>query len=241
MYLILYFQGEPLLNPDFMHMVKYARAKGIYTSTSTNAHLLDQENAAALVASGLDRLIISLDGTDQQTYEKYRKGGHIEKAKQGIVNIMETKRQLNRSRPYVIIQFIVFRFNEHQLNDIRKLSKELGVDRLEIKTAQVYDFENDVEMIPNNPKYARYVKDEQGTWRIKKKIRNHCYRMWSGAVITWDGRVVPCCFDKDATHQMGKLGEQSFREIWKGKSYQQFRCQISEKRSQINICRNCTE
>src|SRR5687767_13330937 len=63
MYLVFYFQGEPYLNPDFLEMVQYASSKKIYTATSTNAHYLNDRNAKRTVESGLDRLIISIDGT----------------------------------------------------------------------------------------------------------------------------------------------------------------------------------
>ena len=65
LYLVFYFQGEPYLNPDFLKMVSYASSKGIYTATSTNAHYLNDDNARKTVESGLDRLIISIDGTTQ--------------------------------------------------------------------------------------------------------------------------------------------------------------------------------
>ena len=240
MYLMLYFQGEPLLNPEFFDMVSYARRNKIYTATSTNGHYLDDDNAKQLVRTGLDRLIISLDGTDQDTYEQYRRGGDIQKVLSGINNVVKWKKELRSSRPFLIIQFLVFKHNEHQIKDIKRLTKELGV-RLELKTAQVYDHENDILMIPENPKFSRYKRGGDGKWALKKPMRNRCSRMWDGAVITWDGRVVPCCFDKDATYQLGKLDNQPFKEIWKGKAYKDFRKQIFTDRSKIDICRNCTQ
>jgi radical SAM protein with 4Fe4S-binding SPASM domain len=241
MYLMLYFQGEPLLNPGFFQMVSYARSKRLYTASSTNGHFLNDENARKLVESGLDRLIISLDGTDQETYEKYRRGGKLDEVKEGIRNVVKWKKKLKSSRPFLIIQFLVFKHNEQQIPDAKKLVRELGANKLELKTAQVYNYRNDTMLIPENLKYARYIRDRDGKWKLKKPIRNRCFRMWSGAVITWDGRVVPCCFDKNATHQMGKLDNHSFKEIWRSEAYKDFRKQISEDRSQIDICRNCSE
>src|SRR4051812_31146481 len=82
-YLVFYFQGEPFLNPQFLEMVNYASSKKIYTATSTNAHYLNDENARKTVESGLDRLIISIDGTTQETYEQYRIGGELAKVIEG--------------------------------------------------------------------------------------------------------------------------------------------------------------
>ena len=70
---------------------------------------------------------------------------------------------------------------------------------------------------------------------------DHCWRLWHTCVITWDGKVVPCCFDKDASHPMGSLAEQDFDTIWKGTAYQQFRGALLRSRSEIDICQNCTE
>jgi radical SAM protein with 4Fe4S-binding SPASM domain len=222
-------------------MVSYARNKRIYTATSTNAHYLDDENARKLVESGLDRLIVSMDGTDQETYEKYRKQGDFETVRKGIENIVKWKKKLRSSRPYIIIQFLVFRHNEHQVPEMKKLARELGADKLQFKTAQVYNFEDDDGLIPDNPKYSRYTRGTDGAWKLKKPVRNRCWRMWSGAVITWDGRVVACCFDKDAKHQFGKLGEQPFSTIWRSEAYNRFRKQILRNRREIKICSNCTE
>jgi len=91
-YLVFYFQGEPYLNPDFLEMVKYASSKGIYTATSTNAHYLTDEKARKTVESGLDRLIISIDGTTQEVYEQYRVGGKLHKVIEGARNIVKWKK-----------------------------------------------------------------------------------------------------------------------------------------------------
>ena len=241
MYLIIYFQCEPYLNKDFFKFVKYASNLKIYTATSTNAHFLNKKNARLTVKSGLDRLIISLDGTNQEMYETYRKGGDYEKVIKGIENIIYWKKKLKSHKPYVIIQFLVFRHNEDKISEIKRLGKNLGFNEVQIKTAQFYDFEKGIPLIPENEKYSRYKKMPDGTFEIKGRLPIRCFRMWHSCVITWDGLVVPCCFDKDATHLMGDLKSESFEEIWKGQKYKDFRTKILKNRKQIDICRNCTE
>lgn len=230
-----------MMLPEFSKMVDYAHSNGIYTASSTNGHYLTDENSHSLIESGLDRIIISMDGTDQQTYEQYRIGGQFDIVKQGIANLVRCKNEHGVKHPFIILQFLVLKYNEHQIPAMKKLAKELGVDKLELKSVQVYDFEDDKDLIPDSPHYARYVKADNGRWILKRPIRNRCFRMWSGAVLTWDSLLVPCCFDKDAEHQMGKLDKNSFKELWKSKTYKEFRSQILEDRSQINICKNCTE
>ncbi len=242
LYLIFYFQGEPYLNKNFLEMVSYASSKGIYTATSTNAHFLTDEMAKKTVESGLDRLIISLDGTTQEVYEQYRREGDIEKVIEGARNIVKWKKKLNSKKPFVFFQFLVVRPNEHQIEEVKKLAKEVGVDEVRFKTAQVYDYENDPnKLIPTNEKFSRYKKDKEGKHISKNKLQNHCSKLWEANVITWDGMVVPCCFDKDATHRLGDLKNQSFKEIWQNKNYKQFRKELTEGRKNIDICANCSE
>lgn len=242
LYLIFYFQGEPYLNPEFLDMVKYASDRGIYTATSTNAHYLKDENAKRTVESGLDRMIISIDGTTQETYQNYRIGGNLEKVIEGTKNVIKWKKELGSKTPHVIFQFLVVKPNEHQIEDVKKLGAEVGVDEVRFKTAQIYDYEHDPNnLIPDNEKYSRYKKTKDGHTTIKNPLLNHCWKLWHSCVLTWDGLVVPCCFDKDATHQLGDLKENTFYEIWQGEKYQQFRASILRSRSEIDICSNCTE
>lgn len=242
LYLIFYFQGEPYLNPNFLDMVAYAHSKGIYTATSTNAHFLTEERAKKTVESGLDRLIISIDGTTQDVYQSYRVGGKLDKVIAGARNIVKWKKELKSKTPFLFFQFLVVKPNEHQIEDIKKLAKEVGVDQIRFKTAQVYDYENDPnQLIPENNKYSRYKKDKKGNVKIKSGLQNHCWRLWHANVITWDGLVVPCCFDKDAMHQLGNLKTQSFKETWNNDNYRQFRSELMKSRKNIDICANCSE
>jgi radical SAM protein with 4Fe4S-binding SPASM domain len=241
-YLIFYFQGEPYLNPDFLDMVKYASSKKIYTATSTNAHYLNDDAAKKTVESGLDRLIISIDGTTQDVYKQYRVGGNLEKVIEGARNIIKWRTALNSKTPFVFFQFLVVKPNEHQIEEIKKLAEEIGVDEVRFKTAQVYDYENDPnQLIPVQEKYSRYKIGKDGKYKPKNKMVNRCWKLWHANVITWDGLVVPCCFDKDALHRMGDLKSGSFKQIWKSDTYKKFRSELMTGRKNIDICSNCSE
>jgi radical SAM protein with 4Fe4S-binding SPASM domain len=242
LYLVFYFQGEPYLNPDFLDMVEYAASKKIYTATSTNAHYLNDENAKRTIKSGLDRLIISIDGTTQEVYQQYRVGGKLDKVIEGAKNIVKWKKELKSRTPFIVFQFLVVKPNEHQIEDVKKLGKEIGVDDVWFKTAQVYDFENDPnQLIPEADAFSRYRKLPGGGHAFKGKLSNHCWRLWHDPVITWDGLVAPCCFDKDAQHRLGDLKTKPFKEIWKNTEYKNFRSQILKGRKNIDICSNCSE
>ena len=240
-YLYFYFQGEPYLNPDFLDMVKFASDKGIYTVTSTNGHYLTEANARRTVESGLDRIIISIDGTTQETYQSYRIGGKLDKVIEGTRRLVAAKRQMQSATPHIIFQFLVVRPNEHQIDEVQTLATELGVDEVKLKTAQVYDYEHGNELIPTLDKYSRYKRQADGTYIVKNKLSNHCWKLWHSCVITWDGKVVPCCFDKDATHRLGDLQTQTFAQVWHSQPYYQFRRSILKSRKNIDICANCSE
>ena len=240
-YCTFYFQGEPFINPKFLEMVEYASKQGIYTSTSTNAHFLRPEVAAGTVKSGLDRMIISIDGTTQETYEKYRINGKLSKVLEGTRNIVEAKKELKSNTPMLIFQFLVVSHNEHQVDEVIQMGKDMGVDEVRFKTAQLYDFENGNSLMPVQEKYSRYRKGKDGKYVIKNELLNQCWRMWQGFVVTWDGLIVPCCFDKDATHQLGDLKKNRVEEVWKSPKYQGFRASVLKSRKEIDICINCTE
>lgn len=240
-YVTFYFQGEPLLHKQFAEFVRLLKMKKIVVATSTNAHYLTAEKSQEIIDSGLDRLIISLDGTDAKTYSIYRKGGNFDKVISNIEFFMALRKKSKSKHPFVELQFIVFKHNEHQIKEIKILGKKLGVDKVTLKTAQLYEFEKGNELMPGLVKYSRYEEYEDGKYRIKSNLPNSCYRSWSGSVITWDGGVVPCCFDKDADFRFGNILSTDYKSILKNKEYQKFMQQILIDRSQIEICRNCSE
>lgn len=240
-YLTLYFQGEPYLNKDLFKMISYASEKNIYTALSTNAQLIDNEAAIKTIESGLNRIIISIDGTTQEVYEKYRIDGILQKVINATENIINLRNQTRSTTPYVVHQFLVTKENEHQIYDFFKLSKKLGVDAAELKTIQINNLSSHTNLLPENQKYSRYIKLKNGSISVKKKKTNNCYRSWSSPVITWDGIVVPCCFDKDASSGMGDVSKTTLTEIFSGKSFDSFRMKILQNRKEIKICNNCTE
>jgi len=240
-YVTYYFQGEPFLNPQFLDLIRAAKRYRIFTATSTNAHFITEENAKDVVLSGLDQLIISVDGVSQSVYEQYRVHGDIQKVWTATAALVDAKRALNAKNPHLIFQCLAVKPNEHEISLVFEKANELGVDEVRIKSAQLYEYEHGNPLMPVNEQYSRYKKNRKGTYELKNPGGNHCWRMWSGSVITWDGKVVPCCFDKDATHAMGALTNQSFGKIWKSKNYKDFRGSILKNRQGIDICQNCTE
>lgn len=236
--LIFYFQGEPLLNTQLEEFVRLAKSYNIFTQTSTNAQLLTFERAEQIVKSGLHKIIISMDGATQLTYEKYRIGGDINKCYQGIENIQKAKEKYHSKFPIIEAQMLVFKYNENQLEIFKKKAREKGANIITFKSAQIYDYNSKSHLIPSKKKYARYHKIN-GEWQLKYKHHNRCLRQWSGAVITTDGNVIPCCYDKDVKYIFGNIHDKSFKAIWCSTKVQNFRQSIRLHQNKIEMCQNC--
>jgi radical SAM protein with 4Fe4S-binding SPASM domain len=242
-YIQLFFQGEPFINKQLPLMIKYAQENNIYVSISTNGHFINEKNVDSVLESAPDKLIFSIDGLDEESYQNYRVGGTFKQADEGLRLLTRRKRELGKKNPFVEFQFIVMKQNEHQLDEVIKYGKDAGVDKVVFKTMQVSSYENALHFLPSKNKYKRYNIDN-GKYQIKSKLKNHCFALWRTSVITWDGRVVPCCFDKDANFELGKLNglpDGRLKHIWKSESYQSFRKSILNNRKGNSMCNNCTE
>lgn len=239
-YVQLFFQGEPFINKHLPRMIEYAQQNKIYISISTNGHFINYNNVDFVLDNAPDKLIYSMDGLDEDSYQNYRVGGTFKQADEGLRILVKRKYERSLKKPYVEFQFIVMKQNEHQLDEVIRYGEDVGVDKVVFKTMQVSNYENAIKFLPSNNKYRRYII-ENGSYYIKNKMKNHCFALWRTSVITWDGKVVPCCFDKDAEFNLGTLNGQSFQEIWKSAEYNNFRQRVLDSRKSINICTNCTE
>ncbi len=242
-YIQLFFQGEPFINKQLPSMIRYARENNIYVSISTNGHFINEKNVDHILENAPDKLIFSIDGLDEESYQNYRVGGTFKQADEGLRLLAKRKRELGKKIPFIEFQFIVMKQNEHQLDDVLKYGEDAGVDKIVFKSMQVSSYENALFFLPSKDKYKRYNIDE-GNFKIKSKLKNHCFALWRTSVITWDGRIVPCCFDKDANFELGKLNDAAgnrLKQIWKSKPYQSFRRSVLLNRKGNSMCNNCTE
>jgi radical SAM protein with 4Fe4S-binding SPASM domain len=231
----LYFQGEPMLHPHFFSFL--SNSTHTHTIVSTNGHFLSEENSEKIVRSGLNKLIISLDGIDQETYSSYRINGNVGTVINGIKNVSDAVKKFGSSLK-IEIQCLVNKVNESQLSQIKDFADKSEV-KLRMKSMQITDSKDIGSWLPLNGKFSRYrLKD--GEYVGKNSLPDRCARLWFNPVITWDGKVIPCCFDKDAEYIMGDLKQDSFRDIWDGPKYRIFRKSILSGRSMIEICRNCS-
>lgn len=239
-YVQLYFQGEPFINKNLTQMIEYAQKKKMYVSISTNGLLINQKNVDAVLNNAPDKLIFSIDGLDEESYQNYRVGGTFAEADKALRLIVRRKKERKLKKPFIELQFIVMKQNEHLLDEVLDYGKRVGVDKVVFKTMQISSYENALHYLPVNKKYRRYEL-ENGAFRVKGNLKNHCFALWRTSVITWDGKVVPCCFDKDANFEFGKVNGRTFQSIWKSDAYNLFRQGTLNNRKGISMCSNCTE
>lgn len=238
-YFNLYFQGEPYLHQQLPEMIRLAKEKNLYVVTSTNAQKLDVSAARQTITSGLNRIIISFDGPDAEAYESYRKGGDWKKVILAVQHLTNEKAVQHSSKPLVILQCLLLKANENKKGEVIKLAHSLGADALEFKTLQLLDCTKASEILPTKESDTRYFQHSSPHYIPRKPRKHVCSHLFNSCVITWDGNVVPCCYDKNAEHSFGNLNNSTFQEIWKGSARRAFINKVIRNKPSIDICANC--
>lgn len=226
--------GEPLLNPDFYEMVAYAKKKGIVLITSTNGHFFESAEAAEkLIKSGLDGIILAVDGTTQEVYEKYRVGGDLEKVLRGIGNLVAAKKVYGGG-PVLHFRMVINAYNEHQIDDFLKLGVSLGVDMVSNKKINCHMGGED-DNLSILPQQEGLVRNRQHAG-----YKYHCTIPWCNPGLMSNGHIALCalaalgetCLEPiDTTH--------SFRQIWQSQAAREFRRNMKEDQNHYEICRSC--
>jgi MoaA/NifB/PqqE/SkfB family radical SAM enzyme len=149
-YCNLYAQGEPFLHPGLYSIIEKTSKSGYYSVISTNGHFLHEENCRRIISTGLDKLIISLDGLDAAAYLEYRKGGNFDKVVEGIKTLSRIRKETGKSHPLLVVQFLVHKNNEHQIKLAPKFVQQLGADVLQCKSMQIYSAEGKKNLLPQS-------------------------------------------------------------------------------------------
>lgn len=228
-YCNLYFQGEPFLNPDIYDSIKKASEYNYYSVISTNGHFLTPGNCEKIIKYGLGKIIISLDGIDSASYSEYRKGGNFDRVVKGITELTSTKKRMNSHKPLVVVQFLVNKTNENQLEKAKMYIKNLGADQLDFKSMQIYSDAGHEKFAPGNKEFNRY-KDS-----ARPQLQKGCFRLWSDMIYTSDGLVVPCCYDKVPEYAM----DNSKGDTWNSDVFNHFRQRQLSGKNPPSICSNC--
>lgn len=231
--------GEATLVDDLPDMIKYAADNKIFTRLSTNFSINYKDGYIEKIAkSGLGRIVIDLDGTTQESYEKYRRNGNLETVLNNTKELIKIKKENKLKFPIIQTRMLVMKQNEHQIDEFKKISHELGVDEMELGNIQLNPNTARDVWLPINKEFV------YATYRGERKIEP-CHWPWSGLTINWDGGVSPCCIIDDQNTDFGNIFEDDLLKIWNNEFYVSARSQFSDtknitKNTICNICKNDT-
>ncbi|MGH7319687.1 MAG: radical SAM/SPASM domain-containing protein [Candidatus Rokuibacteriota bacterium] len=235
--------GEPFLNPEIFNMIKYAEDRGIRVRVSTNSTRLGEEDVAEVFRSELSSIIVCLDGASKETHERYRIGSEYEKVVEGISRLARRKRALARSRPFIRLQFLVFRYNEHEIDAIVELAEGIGVDQLALKNVSLGTWVREHlrqkmarKLLPTNDKYRKYTLGED---TVELKIRDRvCSWAYENGIVLANGDVTTCCYDSGGKHVFANVHRDGgLTQILTGDKMKEIRQQIVTR--ELPLCQTC--
>lgn len=209
---VFYGWGEPFLNPDLPRMIDACTRQGVRTVVSTNGQSLQKpEEAESVVAAGLSALIVAVDGGTQETYERYRRGGLLERARLCMANVEEAKRRRRAERPYTNLRAVLTQDAQAELPGLEALARDAGVNMFSCKTLGcLVGREEFRQFEPETTELRRFQPGDSP--RAPSPFR--CPFPFRQPTVFWDGTVVGCEFDYNLEEPWGRIGEQPFREIW---------------------------
>jgi len=219
--------GEPLLHPRIFDMVDYARQAGIRTRLHTNATVLTEERARNLLESGLDYLSLSFDGYTKQCYERTRLGANYEQTLANITSFLAQKQKAARRRPYVVLQAIEDRAvalapaERTAKEELRRSLAALSLD--EFRVIQVHNYGGKVAASGGSGGHY-----------------SPCTFPYYATYVLWDGTIVPCCVDWWGEYALGRIGESTLLEAWRGERIVALRHLLAKRRyREVSLCRSC--
>lgn len=160
-------QGEPLMNPNLMEMVSYAKKQGASINISSNLTLLNPETAVGIVQSGLDLLQVSIDASTRETYHKIRGQDYFQRVIDGVRTLADAKSKLGSRIPFTRLRLVLQRDNFHEVSDLVSLAKELGVDEVYIIPLVLFP----LELSHNKKEKEVLVGDLRGNIILEELMR----------------------------------------------------------------------
>lgn len=241
--IVLWNWGEPFLNPNLLEMIAYAKSRNILIHSSTNGQVRFNDGLArGLVESGLDSLIFGIDGTTQESYSRYRRGGQLEVVHENIKTLIRAKKRTRSRTPRLTLRFVAMRQNEGELDAAYQMARELGVDSFAVKTVDMppaLGRNLDRLFAPGDQAYQRYAYDDDGFRR--KSLPFTCMRPWKRITLDALGEIIPCEYDYRNGHSFGNLksGRRAV-SAWKGRTAREFRKNFNRGHNDYYLCRKCT-
>lgn len=211
-------RGEPLLHKDIIRMLDYCQGKFLALKLNTNASLLDERMIHALLSSGLQNLVFSIDAADEALYKKIRVGGDFKK----VVRNLELFRDI-RDREYSHNKTVV-RISGVKLND------QQDIDQMEDFWGQFADI---IAFTNYNPWQTSYDNPENA-------LEQPCTELWRRMFVWWDGKVNPCDFDFKSSLSRWHFGDLSVSDVWTSTHYNELREKhLAGQRGDVEPCHRC--
>ena len=223
----LIWRGEPLLHPKVKELIQYAKQSGIIeVIINTNATNLDEKKANELIDSGLDQLIYSFDGGTKETYEKMRPGrfkkNKFEDVYDNIKNFSKIKKKRNSKFPITKIQMIMTKDTRNEIDNFHRIFNDIiddvTVTQYNERGGSINDLGEEIKdkilryLNKNNlPLATPYMVDIDNNIFVSLK-RKPCEQIYQRLMVTYSGRVGMCCHDWGASHGIGYLSEEAFKE-----------------------------
>jgi len=217
--------GEPLINAELTEMIKLAKKYQIFTVLSSNCSLLGGDVSAKLIECKLDYLIVSLNAATPKTHQRLTQRDDFNTVVDNLKQFIESKKQMNYKLPFINLQFIVMKDNLNEIQEIKKASEAMGIDKLSFK----YLGHKRRELGPDDADYR--LNGLEGIL--------FCSLPYEESVICANGDVIPCAVDIRSDFIMGNIFQEKFRTIWNNNRYRDFRRIINKDINSINICSDC--
>lgn len=242
----LYNWGEPLLNPDIFRMIEYVHTKNLMPSISTNLNTVRDDDIEKLSLSNLEYLTVSLDGTTEEVYSYYRRGGRVQLVMANLCRLLENRRLLNRRTPFIEWQYIVMKHNTHQIDEARRVAKEIGVDLLRfIPVGLPFDFKNKAQLRKDwYPDFGDSPKDRDAfqNQAFQKPKETACFYLYRSITFNADGGVAPCCIPYSKGDDFGDLSACNLDALWNNRHYKSARALFSKRGNPTLrvVCHRCS-
>ncbi len=227
---LLYFVGEPLIHPLLGNFIQLLKEKKIPSVTvSTNGTLLTPEKYTELSNSGLDELIICIDGLNSNTHSKTRKGSNLKQIEENL-DLISCNPTFKSGNTKIIIQMIETKDNIHEKIDFIKKWKRKGFEPL-VTWLDTW--------AGQFPELERQATNLCPNWNLPKQ---KCAELWFKMVINWKGNVLLCCHDWAETYVLGDVNKRKIFQIWNGVNNRGLRSlHVSNSFDKIFLCSHCRE
>jgi pyruvate-formate lyase-activating enzyme len=224
--IVLHSWGEPMMHPRLFDMIRYARRHELWTETSTNITLLNEDRARAAIDAGLDQLFLAMDGVTKATYERVRVGADYDTTVRNIETLLGLK-QSRGSRMRIVMQIIAMQETRAEVDEFVRRWTRAGIDQVNVKHLDTWGAQDD-----------RIAAHALGT--EEPPVRRPCPNLWYHGYIFWDGTLTSCERDYDALTPLGNVKD-GVLAAWHGEQMRTLRKMHADGDFAAPACRNCVE